>query len=89
MCHGSNCDLIELGYEMSANIIYRSIIDRVRDIRSIYSFLKKKADDYVFSAVCIKYSIFKNPALNLTEYELEKAIIDGANDGGADFLVLE
>lgn len=74
---------------MSANIIYQSIIDRVRDIRSIYSFLKKKADDYVFSAVCIKYSIFKNPALNLTEYELEKAIIDGSNDGGADFLVLD
>lgn len=74
---------------MSANSNYSSIIDRVRDIRSFYFFLKKKSDDYAFSAVCIKYSIYKNPALNLTENELEKAIIDGTNDGGADFLVLD
>lgn len=51
--------------------------------------MRNKPNDYVFSALCLKYSIYKNPTLKLTESELSDAIVDGAYDGGADFVLID
>lgn len=74
---------------MAANSKFTTISDRIKTIQGMYPSLKSNTDDYVFSAVCIKYSIYKNPALILNEIELNDAIVDGTADGGADFLLLD
>lgn len=65
------------------------ISEKLNVVRSLFPSIKKKPDEYVFSALCIKYCIYKNPSLILSESELTSAIIDGTNDGGADFLILD
>lgn len=74
---------------MAANQNFTTIVARINSMKGMYPFLKNKADDYVFSALCIKYSVFKNPSLTLSESELMDCIVDGVNDGGADFLLLD
>jgi len=68
---------------------YNYIQQKVRAIKTQYQFLRTKPDDYAFSAVCIKNSIYKNPALHLEEDFLRSAIVDGSYDGGADFILLD
>ena len=68
---------------------YIFIQQKVSAIKSQYPFLRTKSDDYAFSAVCIKNSIYKNPALHLAEDTLRSAIVDGSYDGGADFILLD
>ena len=74
---------------MAANSNFTTIVDRIKTIKGMYPVLKGTSDDYSFSALCIKYSIYKNPALILNETELVEAIVDGTKDGGADFLLLD
>lgn len=74
---------------MAANQDFTILEDRINSIKGMYPSLKNKTDDYVFSALCIKYSVFKNPSLTLTESELIDCIVDGTNDGGADFFLLD
>ena len=75
---------------MAANDVTNSIIkQKIHTIKSQYPFLTNKSDDFAFSAVCIKNSIYKNPSLILTNQFLEDSIIDGTNDGGADFIMLD
>lgn len=74
---------------MAANASYPTISNRIQSIRGSFSGLKNKPDDYVFSALCIKYSIYKNPSLSLSESELMDSIVDGSGDGGADFILLD
>lgn len=74
---------------MAANASFPTISSRIQSIRGLFPALKNKADDFVFSALCIKYSIYKNPSLSLSETELMDSIVDGSKDGGADFILLD
>ncbi len=74
---------------MAVNELFQKISTRINSMRSMYPCLRDKKDDFVFSALCIKYSLYKNPALELTESELMDLIIDGTCDGGADFILLD
>lgn len=74
---------------MSINSEYRLISEKINDMKKHYRSLKDKTEDFVFSAVCIKYSIYKNPSLILNESDLEDSIVDGTNDGGADFILID
>ena len=56
-------------------------------MRTSYPFFRDKADSYIFSALCIKSHLYKNPALSLTEDELADMIVDGAYDGGVDAIL--
>ena len=68
---------------------FQKISTRIDSMKSMYESFRKKQDDVVFSGLCIKYSIYKNPALELREADIQDAIIDGAWDGGADFVILD
>lgn len=74
---------------MSKNSFELYIQQKIYTTKTQYCFLKNTTDAYAFSAVCIKYSIYKNPSLILSEHDLESSIIDGSYDGGVDFLLLD
>ena len=51
--------------------------------------MRSKADDYVFSALCVKSHLYKNPALIITESDYAEMIVDGQYDGGVDVLLTD
>lgn len=65
------------------------IREKISSMKSTYSSLRNKPDDYVFSALCIKANLFKNPALILRESDFEDMIVDGQYDGGVDVLLTD
>ena len=66
---------------------YEFISQKIRSIKNIYPTLRNKTDEYVFSALCIKSNLYKNPALVLNESDFEEFIVDGQYDGGVDILL--
>ena len=73
-----------------ANENLREIVNqKIEAIKKAYATFRTKSNDYVFNALCIKYSIYKNPELNLSEDMLANAIVDGTNDGGVDFFLAD
>lgn len=71
------------------NSSYDYIAAKVQSMKGTYTSLRSKADDYVFSALCVKSHLFKNPALILNERDFEEMIVDGQYDGGADVLLTD
>lgn len=67
---------------------YEYIAAKIDTLRS-YDFFRNRPDSYIFSALCIKSHFYKNPALIVNQNELEDMIIDGAYDGGVDFLLTD
>ncbi len=49
---------------------YSFIQQKINTLKLINPFLRKKTDDFAFSAVCIRYSIFKNPSLILSQTKM-------------------
>lgn len=70
---------------------YDYIADKINKLKTQYPSLRQskedKADDYAFSALCIKANFYKNPELPLNDNDFDKMIVDGSNDGGADILL--
>lgn len=66
---------------------YDYISSKINALKTQYSSLRTKTDDYVFSALCIKANFYKNPSLILHEEDFAEMIVDGTNDGGADILL--
>lgn len=58
-------------------------------MKSTYPSLRLKSDDYVFSALCVKAHLYKNPALSLNDADFEEIIVDGQYDGGVDVLLTD
>lgn len=54
-----------------------------------YPFLRDKPDWYVFSALFIKASFYKNPERVLSENAIAEIIVDGSNDCGIDILLTD
>ena len=67
--------------------VYDQISSKIKSLSSSSSALRNKRDDYVFSALVLKNSIFKNPSLNFDESVIEEAVVDGIRDGGVDILL--
>lgn len=65
---------------------YEYIVAKINTLRG-YDFFRNRPDSYIFSALCVKSHFYKNPALLITQNELEDMIVDGAYDGGVDFLL--
>ena len=66
---------------------YDFISSKISSLKDAYPSLRSKPDAYVFSALAVKSNYYKNPALLLTEADLEDIIVDGQYDGGVDILV--
>lgn len=66
---------------------YSFIDDKIHSMKEMYSVLRGKTDNYVFSALAVKAHYYKNPALNLYECDFENFIVDGQYDGGVDVLL--
>lgn len=68
---------------------YQTIRDKIQGMKSTYPSLRTKSDNYVFSALCVKANLYKNPALELNDSDFEEIIVDGQYDGGVDILVTD
>lgn len=73
----------------TANAYYELIKNKIDALKTAYPSLRAKTDDFVFSALCIKSNLFKNPALILNEQDFDDMIVDGQYDGGVDVLLTD
>lgn len=71
------------------NSSYQKIQDKIYAMKGVYPSLRTKSDDYVFSALCVKSHLYKNPALELYESDFDEMIVDGQYDGGVDILLTD
>ena len=51
----------------AATTSYDLIQEKIQSLKSTYPSLRQRADEYVFSALCIKSNLYKNPAFSLNE----------------------
>ena len=68
---------------------YEYIATKIESLKSDYSSLRSRPDDYVFSALCVEVNFYKDPALVLNESDFANIIVDGKADGGADILLTD
>lgn len=68
---------------------YDLIAEKIHAMKETYPSLRNKPDAYVFSALCVKSNFYKNPALILSEEELNEIVVDGQYDGGVDILLCD
>lgn len=68
---------------------YEYIQNKIHSFKETYPSFGDKTDDFVFSAVCVKGHLYKNPALCLNEQDLKEMIVDGQGDGGVDILLTD
>lgn len=68
---------------------YEYICDKINSMQRNYPSQKGRSDAYIFSALCVKAHFYRNPAFLLNDDDIEEMIVDGAYDGGADFLLAE
>lgn len=68
---------------------YKFINSKIMSLKETYPFLRDKTLNYVFSVLCVKSNIFKNPSFTFTEKMMDESIVDGTNDGGVDVLLTD
>lgn len=66
---------------------YEFITNKIHVLKDTFPSLRDKSDDYVFSALAVKSTYYKNPALVLNDNDFEEFIVDGQYDGGVDVLL--
>lgn len=71
------------------NNSYEKIRSKIRVMKETYPSLRTESDDYVFSALCVKSHLYKNPAIPLYEKTFGEMIVDGKYDGGVDILLTD
>lgn len=71
----------------AATTSYDLIQEKIQSLKGAYPSLRQKTDEYVFSALCIKSNLYKNPAFSLSENDYEEMIVDGQYDGGVDIML--
>ena len=74
---------------MPADVSYEFIKSKIQSMKEATPSLRSKADDYVFSALCVKSHLYKNPALIIAESDYAEMIVDGQYDGGVDILLTD
>ena len=67
--------------------VKKTIDSKISEMKSMYSSLRNKSDDFVFSAVCLKNNLFKNPCLSFNEEIILESVVDGCSDGGVDIMI--
>lgn len=59
---------------------YDIIHNKIHAFKESSHYLKDKSDDFVFSALSVKATYYKNPALILDDTALENIVVDGQYD---------
>ena len=67
---------------------YQYIQNKISSLKDKYAFLRDKPDSYIFSALCVIYSLYKDPD-KVNEEDLKAIITDQAYDGGVDMLLAD
>lgn len=67
--------------------MYSYITEKISEFKEKYPSLRTKPDYYIFSALCVEAHFYKNPENVINESNFEEIIVDGCNDGGADFIL--
>lgn len=67
--------------------MYSYITEKINKFKEKFPSLCTKPDYYIFSALCIEAHFYKNPENVIDENDFEEIIVDGCNDGGADFIL--
>lgn len=70
----------------SNNGSYEKIASKIKAMKADFPGLRNKSDEYVFSALCVKAHLYKNPAFVLDEDDFDEIIVDGTGDGGVYFV---
>ncbi len=73
----------------SNNGSYEKIASKIKAMKADFPGLRNKSDEYVFSALCVKAHLYKNPAFVLDEDDFDEIIVDGTGDGGVDILLTD
>ena len=68
---------------------YLYIQSKINSLKSKYEFLRDKPESYIFSALCLRATFYKNLESPLTKATLEDIIVDGTSDGGVDALLID
>ena len=68
---------------------YEFISSKISALKTAYGSLRQKTNEHIFSALCIKANLYKNPALILNEKDFNDMIVDGQYDGGVDILLTD
>lgn len=72
---------------MGKNDSYAFIESKIADLKGSYPFLRQKSDAYVFTALCVKATFYKNPAIQFTDEIINNFLVDSISDGGVDALL--
>lgn len=68
---------------------YDYIQNKISVMKETFHSLRRKTDDYVFSALSVRSTFYKNPAVVLNDSDFENIIVDGQRDGGVDVLLTD
>ncbi len=71
---------------VTSNTSRDKIASKIRSMKTDYPSLRDKSDEYVFSALCVKAHLYKNPAYVLDDRDFDEIIVDSKSDGGVDIL---
>ena len=74
---------------MSTKTSYEIIKEKISAMKDSYAFLRTKNDEHVFTALCVKSNLYKNPSLYLDESIIKDFLVDSVADGGADALLTD
>ena len=74
---------------MTNSNLHDKIASKIRAMKADYPSLRDKSDEYVFSALCVKAHLYKNPAYVLDDRDFNEIIVDGKSDGGVDILLTD
>ena len=66
---------------------YDYITSKIKSLKDDYASLRDKPNYYIFSILCVKAHLYKNPSHPLNENDFAKIVVDGQYDGGADILL--
>ena len=74
---------------MSIKTSYEIIEEKIIAMKDSYPYLRNKNNEHVFTALCVKSSLYKNPSLNFDESMVKEFLVDSVSDGGADALLTD
>ena len=74
---------------VTSNTSHDKIASKIRAMKTDYPSLRDKSDEYVFSALCVKAHLYKNPAYVLDDRDFDEIIVDSKSDGGVDILLTD
>ena len=74
---------------MSIKTSYEIIEEKICAMKDTYIQLRPKKDEHVFTALCVKSNLYKNPSLYFDESIINDFLVDSVADGGVDALLTD